>query len=96
MPERRQSGLGEFGGKGAGGEEAVEAFAVLTTEPNQQVARLHHRMAAVLAEEDEDGWLDGSLGAGDLGPRDEPAEVRRVSDRVNDPSNDDESLVEGV
>ncbi|MCX2819644.1 SOS response-associated peptidase [Haladaptatus sp. F3-133] len=95
VPDRRQSGLDEFGGEGDG-QEVQETFAILTTEPNEQVARLHHRMAAVLAPEEEDGWLDGSLTADELDPRDEPATVRRVSERVNDPSNDDPSLVEGM
>jgi putative SOS response-associated peptidase YedK len=93
VPERRQSGLGEFGGDD-GGREVQETFAVLTTEPNGQVARLHDRMAAVLAPDEEDDWLDGSLTAEALGPRDERATVRRVSERVNSPSNDDPSLIE--
>lgn len=94
VPERRQSALGEFGGSDKKGRDTEETFAVLTTEPNQQVERLHHRMAAVLAPDDEDAWLEGSMGAEELGPRDEPATVRRVSERVNDPSNDDSGLVE--
>jgi putative SOS response-associated peptidase YedK len=97
VPDRRQAGLAEFDGGGDDGDdgrEVQETFAVLTTEPNEQVARLHDRMAAVLAPDEEDGWLDGTVTADELGPRDEPATVHRVSERVNSPSNDDASLVE--
>lgn len=96
VPERRQAGLDRFGSRDGNdaGREEVESFAILTTEPNEQVARLHDRMAAVLERDDEERWLDGSLGADGLGPRDEPADVRRVSERVNSPENDDASLVE--
>lgn len=94
VPERRQAGLGEFGDEGATDEErTVESFAILTGEPNEQVARLHDRMALLLAEEEEDDWLNGTLGADSIEPRDEPGDVRRVSERVNDPSNDDETLI---
>lgn len=90
VPETRQTGLGDFDD---GSREVKETFAILTTEPNEQVARLHDRMAAVLAPDEEEEWLDGSLTSEELGPRDEPAEVRMVSERVNSPSNDDPSLV---
>lgn len=95
VPDKRQAGLGEFGGEDRS-QEVQESFAILTTEPNEQVARLHDRMAAVLALGEEGGWLNGSVTADELGPREEPAKVRRVSERVNDPSEDDASLIEGV
>jgi putative SOS response-associated peptidase YedK len=94
VPDRRQAGLGEFDGGNDDGREVQETFAVLTTEPNEQVARLHDRMAAVLAPDEEEGWLDGTVTADELGPREEPATAHRVSERVNSPSNDDASLVE--
>jgi len=96
VPEKRQTGLDSFGDSKEEGREEVESFAVLTTEPNEKVARLHHRMAAVLEPEDESGWLDGSVGAGNLGPRELDVDIRRVSERVNSPENDDPSLVETV
>jgi putative SOS response-associated peptidase YedK len=95
VPDKRQAGLGEFGGEDRS-QEVQESFAILTTEPNEQVARLHDRMAAVLAPSEEGGWLNGSVTADELGPYEEPAKVRRVSERVNDPSEDDASLIEGV
>jgi len=97
IPERRQSGLGEFGdGTETDDEFVVESFAILTAEPNEKVARLHDRMAVILAEDEEESWLNGALDADSFEPRDEPADVRRVSESVNDPSNDDPALVEGL
>jgi putative SOS response-associated peptidase YedK len=102
VPETRQAGLGSFEDesdgdkKDSGGQDELESFAILTTEPNEKVARLHHRMAVVLGGDEENRWLDGTLGAEELGPRDESADVRRVSERVNSPENDDASLVAGV
>ena len=99
VPETRQAGLSDYADTDDENGETrreVETFAVLTTEPSQQVARLHHRMAAVLTRGDEQGWLDGTVGADELGPRELNVDVRRVSERVNNPSNDDESLVEEV
>jgi len=102
VPETRQAGLGSFEDESDGaekdsqGRDELESFAILTTEPNEQVARLHHRMAVVLGGDEENRWLDGTLGAEELEPRDEPADVRRVSECVNSPENDDASLVAGV
>jgi putative SOS response-associated peptidase YedK len=102
VPETRQAGLGSFEDESDGarkdsrGRDELESFAILTTEPNEKVARLHHRMAVVLGGDEENRWLDGTLGAEELGPRDESADVRRVSERVNSPENDDASLVAGV
>ena len=96
VPEKRQAGLDSFGDSKEVGREELESYAVLTTEPNEEVSRLHHRMAAVLAPEDEGGWVDGSVGADELGPRELDVDIRRVSERVNSPENDDASLVEAA
>jgi len=94
----RQAGLGEWGAGGDddAADERVEAFAVLTTEPNDRVARLHHRMAVVLPRERERDWLAGELGKADL-LEPYPGDDLRwypVSTRVNSPANDDPSLIE--
>lgn len=99
VPETRQAGLDSFGnGNEQKTRDEIESFAVLTTEPNEQVARLHDRMAAVLAPDEEEEWLDGTMVADQLGPRefDASVDIRRVSERVNSPENDDASLVEAV
>jgi len=103
VPEKRQSGLGEFGDDDGEGdcdsenhERTLKSFAILTTEANEKIRPLHERMAVLLAEDEERSWLNGSLGADSLETRDEPADIRRVSDRVNDTSNDDERLIKAV
>jgi len=97
----RQAGLGEWGGGSDDDgddsrDERVEAFAVLTTEPNDPVADLHHRMAVVLPRDREREWLAGGVEKHDLlSPY--PGEAMRyypVSSRVNSPANDDPSLVD--
>ena len=95
-PDTVQAGLGAFGdGDGGGDPDPVDTFAVLTTEPNEVVEPLHHRMAVVLEPGEEDGWLDG--GSVSLEPA--PAEEFRaypVSTAVNDPANDRPELVREI
>lgn len=97
----RQAGLGEWGGGSDDGDpsdERVEAFAVLTTEPNERVADLHHRMAVVLPREREGDWLAGDLGKADLLEPYSGDDMRYypVSSRVNSPANDEPSLIDPV
>jgi putative SOS response-associated peptidase YedK len=81
----------------AAGPEPVETFSIVTTEPNDLVADLHHRMAVILDPDDEERYLheDPETAASLLEPID-PDDLRAypVSERVNDPSNDDPSLIE--
>lgn len=98
QPSTRQTGLGEFSGGGASGDaDPVDSFAIVTTEPNDLVADLHHRMAVILDPTQEATWLHGSLEeALDLlhpSPDDDMV-AYPVSTRVNDPRNDDPSLVD--
>jgi putative SOS response-associated peptidase YedK len=99
-PAAKQTGLDEFG-TGAGGPdrsaEPLETFAIVTTEPNELVAELHHRMAVVLPEGREREWLTAEDPRHLLEPF--PADrmrAYRVSTAVNDPSNDSPALVEPV
>ncbi|MFB6136157.1 MAG: SOS response-associated peptidase [Halobacteriaceae archaeon] len=96
-PPTEQAGLDSFGdGPAASGPDPVTTYAVVTTEPNEVVADLHHRMAVVLPEGAERRWLE----TGDpdlLGPA--PAEATDrypVSTAVDDVANDDPSLVRPV
>lgn len=73
--------------------DAVETFSILTTTPNETVARLHDRMPVVVAERDFDLWLDRRARAEDveglLAPWEEtPMEAYPVSRKVNDVAND--------
>ncbi|MEY7848804.1 SOS response-associated peptidase [Natrarchaeobius sp. A-rgal3] len=94
----RQTGLDAFGG-GADLEDdrgrPLETFTVVTTEPNDLVADLHHRMAVVLEPDDERRWLTGDDPRDVLTPH--PADDLRaypVSTAVNDPSTDVPSLID--
>ncbi|MFB6309527.1 MAG: SOS response-associated peptidase [Haloarculaceae archaeon] len=95
-PPTAQAGLGDFGG---GGVEvsARETFAVLTTEPNDLVADLHHRMAVILSPEEERRWLEAGPGEAldllDTHPDDE-LHAYPVSSAVGDVSNDSPDLIE--
>ena len=98
-PETTQTGLSAFGdGDGPTTDpDIVETFAVVTTEPNDVVADLHHRMAVILPAAAESRWLSAGPGeAGDLlapYPGD-GMEAYPVSRAVNDPANDSPELVD--
>ena len=100
-PTHTQTGLSDFGGGGGSDRDAdvIESFTIVTTEPNDVVSDLHHRMAVVLGPEAESTWLHGSSedAAGVLEPH-SGAEWRAypVSTRVNSPANDAPDLVEPV
>lgn len=80
-----------------GDDERYETVTVLTTEPNDLVEPLHHRMAVVLPREEEETWLTtGPDERRDLCrpyPRDD-LDAYPVSTAVNDPSNDSPAIVE--
>ncbi|MEJ8473428.1 SOS response-associated peptidase [Roseibium algae] len=78
----------------------IDTGAVLTTEANQMVGRIHHRMPVILMQEDFDAWLD----TGNVMARHARALLRPapegylksvpVSRRVNSVANDEASLLE--
>lgn len=72
---------------------------ILTTAANDVVEPIHDRMPVILEPDEEDTWLTGTPeeAAGVLDPHPpDPLEAYPVSKRVNDPSNDDESILEEV
>jgi len=72
---------------------------ILTTSANAVVEPIHDRMPVILEPDEEDAWLDGSPAdaAAVLDPHPpDPLEAYPVSARVNDPSNDDESLLDAI
>ena len=89
-------------GASGGGSDANtrETVTVVTTEPNEVVEPLHHRMSVILDDAGAETWL----GADDTGTlqsvlEPSPAEELRsypVSTAVNDPSNDRPGIVEEV
>ena len=72
--------------------DVVETFTILTTEANETMQVLHHRMPVILAHEAGERWL-----AGDdvpLGPAPEDVlAMHPVSTRVNHPRHDDSECV---
>jgi len=98
-PPTTQTGLDAFGDDSEPETDLVETFTIVTTEPNDLVADLHHRMAVILPENEYDRWLTGD--ADDvtelLAPY--PGDEMRaypVSTAVNDPANDSPSIVEPI
>lgn len=96
----RQTGLGEFGSNNTSEESTThETFTILTTEPNDCISELHHRMAVMLAPERESEWLTATPEAAAelLEPYpDDELTAYPVSERVNSPANDEPSLIEPV
>ena len=97
QPPEKQTGLTEFGdGEPDREAEVIETFAIITTEPNGVVEKLHDRMAVVLERDAERRWL-AEGGADLLRPYpDDEMTAYPVSTAVNDPSNDSPELVEAV
>ncbi|MDL5362589.1 SOS response-associated peptidase [Halalkalicoccus sp. NIPERK01] len=94
-PPTKQTGLDSFSGGDPDSEDpaATETFAVVTTEPNEVVERLHHRMAVILSREREREWLSGEPFS--LVPAEE-LRAYPVSTAVNSPGNDSPELVREV
>lgn len=93
------AGLYEIWRDQAGGAE-LATFAIVTTEANALVGRVHQRMPVILAPGAEAAWLDpaAELNPGGLlhllGPY--PAEgmaAAPVSDKVNSPANEGPELI---
>ena len=81
--------------------EKIRSCAIITTEANELVADIHHRMPVILASEDYAAWLDADSGEDGLlsllvpYPSEE-MEAYPVSTHVNRPVNDDSGCVEPV
>jgi len=80
-----------------GAGEPLDTVTILTTEPNDLIEPLHHRMAVILPEDEEETWLTG-------GPEDradlcrpypdDDLDAYPISTAVNDPSNDSPGIIE--
>jgi putative SOS response-associated peptidase YedK len=70
--------------------EPVETFTIMTTEANEQVARIHDRMPVILPMEALDTWLTGPLEQARelLRPYPGPVALRAVSRVVSNVDND--------
>jgi len=83
-----------------GGE--IRSCTILTTDANEMVREVHHRMPVILPPETYDLWLDQDMRETEplldlLRPYpDDGMEAYPVSRFVNSPSNDDERCIESV
>jgi len=80
-------------------DRTVESTAILTTEPNELLEPLHHRMPVIFEESEERAWLEEEppAKADLLDPHSgDGFEKYPISTAVNDPSNDSPDLVEPV
>jgi putative SOS response-associated peptidase YedK len=79
--------------------EAIHTFTIITTDADDFMARLHHRMPVILARELEDAWLDMELTNApqvlDLLSRNTGLQLDAypVSRMVNRPSIDEKALI---
>ena len=80
--------------------DKIQTCAIITTEPNAVMARIHNRMPVILDPSEYDNWLDTSqtrtdllLGMLDPYPADE-MEIYPVTTRVNNPRNQGSGLIE--
>lgn len=91
------AGLWETWGKN--GEE-IRSCAIITTEANELLSEVHHRMPVIVAPENYEAWLDpGVQEAGHLTPLlapyyNDPIETYPVSRFVNSPANNAPGCVE--
>ena len=93
-PKSEQTDLSAFGAGERGDPDPVETFAIVTTEPNELIADLHHRMAAILPKEHEREWLSDAAVPDPLDA--DELRAHPVSTAVNSPANDGPELVEEV
>ena len=77
--------------------DTVETFTIVTTNANPKLVPIHHRMPVIVDPSDYDLWLNGApddaANVIRAFPPDEMA-FYRVSTRVNNVRNDDESCIE--
>ncbi|SDY11809.1 SOS response-associated peptidase [Salimicrobium album] len=76
--------------------ENVFTCTILTTEANEEMSNLHHRMPVILQRNDYDAWFEGKEEAKNLlTPLPDGAlTMYPVSKRVNTPANNDAALLE--
>jgi len=86
----------------SGGVEPVFTFTIITTEPNELISPIHHRMPVILSPQDEELWIDSSFGNVEalrslLKPYDsDEMDMHAVSTVVNSPKNDSPACVKRV
>jgi len=78
-------------------DETVPCVTILTTEPNDLMEPIHDRMPVVLSEDVESEWLTAGPNVRKELCRpypDEDLTAYEISTRVNNPDNDDPTVIE--
>lgn len=74
------------------------SFAIITTRAAVSISYIHHRMPLIISNQDYDTWLYAS--SAEAKPMMQPycnhLQSHMVSERVNNPTNDDKSLIDPV
>jgi putative SOS response-associated peptidase YedK len=101
QPPTTQTGLDAFGGGEDSKPQAdpIETFTIVTTEPNDLVADLHHRMAVILSDEQAEAWLTAPPEEALSLLKPHPSEAMHaypVSTAVNDPKNNRPDVADAV
>jgi len=93
-PDREPFAMAGIWERREGAGEVRETVAIVTTEPNDVVEGIHHRMPVILDPGEEDRWLEAGDGAL-LDPYpEEDLEAYPVPEAVNDPANDSPAVIE--
>jgi len=76
----------------------IRTFALITTEPNKLMEKIHNRMPVILDEKFEDRWLDEKTDVKELLNLlkpfdDEKMEAYPISKSVNNPGNDSSEVI---
>ncbi|MDF2964728.1 MAG: hypothetical protein K0Q51_116 [Rickettsiaceae bacterium] len=78
--------------------QIINSCTIITTEANDALKNIHHRMPVIISREDRNIWFDSNAGRDELKTLLHPytetnIECIEVSKRVNSPSNNDASLI---
>jgi putative SOS response-associated peptidase YedK len=71
----------------------LRTFTLLTTSPNDVIAKIHHRMPVIVLAQDRERWLAGDDASDLLNPiASEHLDIRPVGTAVNKVGNEGEEL----
>jgi len=74
-------------------DKTIESCAIITTEPNSYLAKIHDRMPVIIRPEEYDAWLNEG-GEAMLKPYTGNMKAYPVSARVNNPKNQGPELIQ--
>ncbi|MFD2656529.1 SOS response-associated peptidase [Gracilibacillus thailandensis] len=84
------------------GDQEIVSCTILTTKPNRLMQSIHDRMPVILQDKDQDNWIDPTIDDKTflktlLVPLDDSLmKAYPVSKKVNNPRNNDQSLIEPI